>query len=129
MALQPKPYLQEVSVRWETVSDDGGYPFDIPAIRNLNGLEFHSDVTFLVGENGSGKSTLLEGVALALGFGPEGGTKNVRFQTAQTVSPLHEHLKLARSYKTPKDHYFLRAESFYNVATYMDETGYLDGYG
>jgi len=129
MALQAKPYLQEVSVRWEAVPDDGSHPFDIPAIRNLNRLEFHPDVTFLVGENGSGKSTLLEGIALALGFGPEGGTKNVHFQTVQTISPLHEHLKLVRSYKAPRDHYFLRAESFYNVATYMDETGYLVGYG
>jgi predicted ATPase len=129
MALRDKPYLQEVALRRETVPDDAAYPFDIPAVRALHGLEFHPDVTFLVGENGSGKSTLLEGIAVALGFGPEGGTKNVRFKTAETVSSLHEHLKLVRSYRSPKDYYFLRAESFYNVATYMDETGYLEGYG
>jgi predicted ATPase len=129
MALKAKPYLQEVSVRRDTVPDDEVYPFNIPAIRNLHTLEFHPDVTFLVGENGSGKSTLLEAIALALGFGAEGGTKNVRFKTAETIASLHNHLRLVKSYKVPKDHYFLRAESFYNVATYMDETGYLDGYG
>lgn len=108
---------------------DQGYPFDVPAIRHLGVLAFHPDVTFFVGENGSGKSTLLEGLALVLGFGPEGGTKGARFQTADTVSPLHEHLKLVRSFRAPKDHYFLRAESFYNLATYMDGLGYLEGYG
>ena len=129
MALRAKPYLRDVSVRRDTVPDDEVYPFNIPAIRLLHGLEFHPDVTFLVGENGSGKSTLLEGIALALGFGAEGGTKNVRLDTAGTVSPLHDHLRLVKSFRAPKDHYFLRAESFYNVATYMDEAGYLKGYG
>ena len=75
MALRAKPYLQDVSVRRDTVLDDEVYPFNIPAIRHLHGLEFHPDVTFLVGENGSGKSTLLEAIALALGFGAEGGTR------------------------------------------------------
>jgi len=129
MALKAKPYLQDVSLRRETVPSDEVYPFNIPAVRHLHGLEFHPDVTFLVGENGSGKSTLLEAIALALGFGAEGGTKNVRFKTAETVSSLHNYLRLVKSFRAPKDHYFLRAESFYNVATYMDETGYLDGYG
>jgi len=129
MALNAKPYLQRVSVRWNEVTDGEHYPFSVPAVRNLDHLEFHPDVTFLVGENGSGKSTLLEAIAVALGFGAEGGTRNVRFETASTISDLHVYLKLVRSFKKPKDHYFLRAESFYNVATYMDEAGYLDGYG
>src|SRR5204863_6858479 len=71
----------------------------------------------------------LEAIALALGFGPEGGTHNVRFQTAQSVSPLYEALRLARGVPKTTDGYFLRAESFFNVATYMDEVGYLYGYG
>jgi len=90
-------------------------PSTFPAVRHLHGLEFHPDVTFLVGENGSGKSTLLEAIAIALGFGAEGGTRNVRFKTAETVSSLHNHLRLVKSFRAPKDHYFLRAESFYNV--------------
>jgi len=99
------------------------YPFNIPAIRNLNTLEFHPDVTFLVGENGAGKSTLVEAIALAMGFSSEGGTRNFNLATADTISPLHKYLKTVRSYSMPKDYYFLRAESFYNVATYMAQTG------
>lgn len=82
-----------------------------------------------MGENGTGKSTLIEAIALAMGFGGEGGTKNVRFSTTDDISGLFTHLKLIKSYAAPSDHYFLRAESFYNVATYMDSVGYLKGYG
>lgn len=128
MSLDPKPYLQKVMIKPGAQVDFDTYPFSIPAIRNLGELSFHPDVTFFVGENGSGKSTLLEGIALALGFGPEGGTRNVRFETTRSVSPLHTALRLTRSFRKPDDHYFLRAESFFNVATYMDETGYLAGY-
>jgi predicted ATPase len=86
-------------------------------------------VTFLVGENGSGKSTVLEAIAVAMGFGPEGGTKNVRFSTADSTSQLHTLLRPSRGARKPKDGYFLRAESFFNVASYMDEVGYLQSYG
>ena len=127
--LQTQPYLREVSLRPNTNSGPQDYPFNIPAVRNLQVLRFHPDVTFLVGENGSGKSTLLEAIAVGLGFGPEGGTRNVRFQTADTTSNLHRYLKIVRGTRRPKDYYFLRAESFYNVATFMDGTGYLQGYG
>ena len=127
--MEVKPYLRSVSLKREAISSFDEYPFSIPAVRELDTLEFHPDATFLVGENGSGKSTLIEAIALALGFGAEGGTKNVRIRTADDTSPLHGFLKLARSFSKPKDFYFLRAESFYNVATYMDEVGYLAGYG
>jgi predicted ATPase len=129
MTLHAKPYVRRVTLREDGIPTERDYAFDIPAIQQLGVLEFHPDVTFFVGENGSGKSTLLEALALALGFGPEGGTKNVRYKTADTVSSLHRQLKLVRSFQTPKDYYFLRAESFYNIATYMDEVGYLEGYG
>lgn len=105
------------------------YPFNVPAVREMPNIEFHPNVTFFVGENGSGKSTVLEGIALALGFGPEGGTRNVKFQTVESVSGLHEALRLARGLPQPRDGYFLRAESFFNVASYMDEVGYVEGYG
>ncbi|MCC6487713.1 MAG: AAA family ATPase [Candidatus Hydrogenedentes bacterium] len=127
--LTPKPYLREVSLRDGSGIDFDEYPFNIPSVRLMNTVQFHPDVTFLAGENGSGKSTVLEGIALALGYGPEGGTVNVQFQTAESVSSLHRALRLGRSFKKPKDGYFLRAESFFNVATYMDEVGYLGGYG
>jgi predicted ATPase len=129
MTFAPKPYLQEVSIRPDAEIDFGIYPYNIPAVSEIGLLEFHPDVTFFVGENGSGKSTVLEGIALALGFSTEGGTKNFKVETTESVSSLHQVLRLARSYRKPKDGYFLRAESFFNVATYMDEVGYLDGYG
>ncbi len=127
--MQARPYVREALLQRQSVPSFDEYPFNIPALRNFESLAFHPDVTFLVGENGTGKSTLLEALATALGFGPEGGTKNVRIRTADTVSALHCHLKVVRSFVKPGDGYFLRAESFYNVATYADETGYLAGYG
>jgi predicted ATPase len=128
MPLAIKPYLQQICLAPSSATEQS-YPFNIPAIKKLRTLKFHPDVTFFVGENGSGKSTLLEAIALKLGFGAEGGTKNVRFETAETISTLHESLKLQRGFQAPRDGYFLRAESFYNVATFMDSTGYLGGYG
>lgn len=127
--MEARPYLREISLKRAEVPSFEVYPFNIPAVRDLSTLRFHPDVTFLVGENGAGKSTLIEAIALVMGFGPEGGTRNVQIATANTISALHKHLKAIKSFKKPKDAYFLRAESFYNVASYMDETGYLGGYG
>lgn len=129
MARRTKPYLLHASFRPDAQIDYESYPFNIPAVRELGNIDFHPNVTFFVGENGSGKSTVMEGLAVALGFGAEGGTKNVQFRTAESISPLHDSLRLARGVPKPRDGYFLRAESFFNVATYMDETGYLEGYG
>jgi predicted ATPase len=129
MALKIKPYLQQITIQRNPDQPADSYPFSIPAIRGLKTLKFSPDVTFFVGENGSGKSTLLEAIAIAMGFGAEGGTKNLKVQTANTISDLHQFLKLKKGFKLPKDGYFLRAESFYNVATEMDNLGYLVGYG
>lgn len=129
MPLAAKPYLQEISIRPDAGVDFQVYPYNVPAVRAMGRLRFHADVTFLVGENGSGKSTVLEAIALALGYAPEGGTKNVRLETTKSVSPLHQALRLVRSFRKPTDGYFLRAESFFNLATYMDEIGMLEGYG
>jgi predicted ATPase len=129
MSRLERPYLLRAGLRPDVEIPDG-YPFDIPAVRAIGEIAFHPSVTFLVGENGSGKSTVLEAIAMALDFGAEGGTRNVRFRTTNAaVSPLHEALRLSRSVPAPKDGYFLRAESFYNVAPYMDEVGYADTYG
>lgn len=128
MALPVKPYLQHVSLHPEAGFDLDAYPYTIPAVRELDRIDFHPDVTFFVGENGAGKSTVLEAIALALGHSPEGGTRNMRISTTDSVSDLHESLRLARGFRQPRDQFFLRAESFFNVATYVDETGYLGGY-
>ncbi len=127
--MNPLPYLKSLGIKDRSRVDWSSYPFSIPSVKKLQSLHFHKNVTFFVGENGSGKSTILEAIALALGFSEEGGTKNVRLDTASTASELSAHIKLIRSYAKPGDGYFLRAESFYNVASYMDEVGYLDGYG
>lgn len=127
--LEAKPYLRKIRINWSDIDDRDSYPFSIPVISTLEQVEFHPDVTFLIGENGSGKSTLIEAIAIAMGFGAEGGTKNVRIKSTNDISALWKNLKLEKSFLRPKDHYFLRAESFFNVATYMDETGYLGGYG
>ncbi|HXI63124.1 MAG TPA: AAA family ATPase [Gemmatimonadales bacterium] len=104
------------------------YPYSVPAIRLLTELVFETPVTFFVGENGSGKSTLLEGIAVAFGLNPEGGTKHERFSTRATHSDLFASLILTKSRDAPTDSYFLRAESFYNVASAVDP-GDADRYG
>lgn len=112
-----RPYLRKVSLKRDEIASYEAYPFSIPAIRELYGLEFHSDVTFIVGENGCGKSTLLEAIAVAWGFNPEGGTVNFRFSTHSSHSDLHHYIRMVKSIHRPKDGFFLRAESFFNVAS------------
>ena len=98
-------------------------PFNPPVVRLLDDLELHPKVTFLIGENGSGKSTLLETIAVSLGFNPEGGTRNLHFGTRESHSDLHGYLRLGRGASRPRDGFFLRAESFFNVATQADNLG------
>src|SRR5438132_4866401 len=97
------------------------YPFSIPPIRRLDELALDSAVTLFAGENGSGKSTLVEAIAVAAGFNPEGGSRNVTVSTRASHSVLHKYLRLVRSTRRPRTGYFLRAESFFNVATYIEE--------
>jgi predicted ATPase len=113
-------YVREVKLRRDKVISFDQYPFSLPVIRDLESLELHPSVTFLVGENGSGKSTVLEAIAVAWGFNPEGGTKNFRFQTRASHSVLHEYLRLVKGVHRPRDGFFLRAESFFNVATEIE---------
>lgn len=110
-------YIVEVKLKREEVSSFDEYPFCLDAVRNLSVLKLHPKVNFIIGENGSGKSTLLEAIAVAWGFNPEGGTKNFRFGTFESHSNLHNYIRLSRGVKRAKDGYFLRAESFFNVAT------------
>jgi len=96
------------------------YLSELPVVKNMDSLELSKDVTFFVGENGTGKSTLLEAIAVSYGFNAEGGTKNFSFSSKETHSNLHEYLTVVKGAKRPKDGFFLRAESFYNVATEVD---------
>lgn len=114
-------YLRTMQLLREEVPGFGSYPFNLPAVAELERLEFHPKVTYIVGENGMGKSTLLEAIAVALGFNPEGGTLNMNFATAETHSELYRYLRLARGAVRPHDGFFFRAESYYNLATAIDE--------
>ncbi len=103
-------------------------------LQAMDGLEFRLPVTILVGENGTGKSTLIEAIAIAMGFNAEGGTRHFRFETARAHADLHEYLTVTKGAARSRDGFFLRAESFYNAATYIDQLSredrsMLDGYG
>lgn len=118
--MQTLPYLKKISLKQDKIESFDVFPFTIPAIRHLDSLEMGSEVTFFVGENGSGKSTLLEAIAVAMGFNPEGGSRNFNFGTHNSHSPLYQYMRLAKSYLKPQDGYFLRAESYYNVASKIE---------
>ncbi len=113
-------FVSRISLKTELIQSFDAYPLNLPAVRNLDAVELHPKVTFFVGENGSGKSTLLEALAVSLGFNAEGGSKNFRFDTRQSHSNLHELLRVSKGIKKPRDGYFLRAESFFNVATEIE---------
>ena len=109
-------FIQSIAIEWSETSKTS-YLRNIRALTGISQLNLTKPVTFFVGENGTGKSTLLEAIAIAFGFNPEGGTKNYAFSTRDTHSELYDAIRLYRSYHKPRWGYFLRAESFYNVAT------------
>ena len=113
-------YVSRITLQRDKVDSFDRYPFSLPAVRSLDRIDLNPKVTFFIGENGSGKSTLLEAIAVSLGFNPEGGTKNFRFGTRGSHSELHEYLRVAKGFKRPRDGFFLRAESFFNVATEIE---------
>lgn len=113
-------FIQKIMVDWSKIEADS-YLRKIDAIRDLQELSFEKPITFFVGENGSGKSTLLEALAVAYGFNPEGGTKNYSFSTYDSHSSLCNALRISKGYRKASWGYFLRAESFYNVATKEEE--------
>ena len=122
-------FLIEIKLRREDVPNFSDYPFCLDAVRELEVLPCHPKVTFLVGENGSGKSTLLEAIAVAWGFNAEGGTQNFSFSTRQSHSDLYKYLRLSRGIRKPKDGFFLRAESFFNVATEIEDLDKAPSFG
>lgn len=114
-------YINKVILKRDNIQDFNQYPFCVPAVKALNELTLHKDVTFFVGENGTGKSTLIEAIAVSFGFNAEGGSRNFNFETYHTHSDLCNYLLLTKGTKHPRDGYFLRAESFYNVASNIEE--------
>ncbi len=123
------PFIKEI--RYDGRLPEGYYATNIPAVKYLasvGSLSINKNVTFFVGENGTGKSTLLEAIAVSLGFNAEGGTKNFNFHTRKSHSMLCEHITVSMS-KRPKDGFFLRAESLYNLATNIEEMDRQPGFG
>lgn len=123
MAALTRPYW--IEARFERCEgwNDAAYPFSVPAVRLTESLIFHPRVTFLVGENGSGKSTLIEALAVAWGFNAEGGSRDHRYETRPSHSALHRFVRPVRSATRPRDGYFLRAESFFTTATFLEAAG------
>jgi predicted ATPase len=111
-------YIELIRDRIDSFSD---YPFCLPAVKTLDILPLHPNVTFFVGENGTGKSTLLEAIAVAWGFNPEGGTSNFTFSSRASHSDLWKFIRLVKEAHRPRNGFFLRAESFYNLATNIEE--------
>ncbi len=125
----PAGFIRAIRLDRHSIPDFTIYPYSIPAIRSLERLKLHPAVTFLIGENGMGKSTIVEALAVRYGLNAEGGSRDFNFETRATHSDLHEHLTIERSAVYPSDFFFLRAESFYNVASYIDQTGATPWYG
>lgn len=128
-ALEAKHYIRDVRLLRDKVPSFDEYPFSLPAVRGLDHINLHPAVTFLVGENGAGKSTLLEAIATAWGFNPEGGTRNFNFATHRSHSELYKFIRLSRGYRRPKDGFFFRAESFFNVATEIEHLDEVPSFG
>jgi len=116
-------FVRALVLKRDEIESFDAYPFSIPAVRQLDELKLDSRVTLFAGENGSGKSTLVEAIAVAAGFNPEGGSRNMTVSTRPSHSVLHKHLRLVRGTRRPRTGYFLRAESFFNVATHIEEIG------
>jgi predicted ATPase len=114
--------LKKIALLRDRVSDWDAYPFSVPAIRQLEELKLKSRVCFFAGENGTGKSTLLEAIAVHYGFGREGGTRNFSNDSTESnhsVDPLVRALRLSFDKRTGAG-FFLRAESWFNTVSYMD---------
>lgn len=113
-------FVNNIRIDKEKIDNFDTYPFNIEIIKNFEELRLTSPVTFLIGENGIGKSTFIEALAISCGLNPEGGTQNFNFKTNNTHSDLYKYLKVSKL-GVPQTKYFLRAESFYNVATEIEK--------
>lgn len=114
-------YIKSVDLKEDNLPSRDKFPFNLPVIKTFQKLDLHPNVTYIVGENGMGKSTLLEGIAVAMGFNPEGGTRNFNFSSYDSHSNLDNYLRIAKGAIRPRDSFFFRAETFYNVSTNIEE--------
>ena len=121
-------FIRGIFLKKHKIESYDEYPFNIDVVKNFDDIDIEKPVTFLVGENGVGKSTFIEALAVALNLNPEGGTQNFNFRTNDTHSILSEYIGISK-YGTPQNKFFLRAESFYNVASEIDRLGAERYYG
>jgi len=119
-------YIQSLELKREEIESFEKYPFNLDVVKNLDRIDFDKNVTFLLWDNWSWKSTLIEALAVEYWFNAEGGSMNFNFYTKRTHSDLSEKIKLSRWFTKPEDRYFLRAETFYNLATNVDELNDID---
>ncbi len=109
-------YIKKLSIDWSNEEIEP-YVRNTEGLKSIDTLTFEKNIVLFAGDNGTGKSTLLEAMAIASGFNPEGGTINYRFSTYDDYSHLYKALSIQKSGSKPTFGYFLRAESFYNLAT------------
>lgn len=114
------PYIRKATFSAQMAPLADRHPFTLPAVRCLDQIVFDKDMTILVGEVGSGKSTIMEGIAIAAGFNAEGGSRNFNFSTALAHSDLHKFITLSKSPLRPRDGFFFRAESYFNLASNIE---------
>jgi predicted ATPase len=117
----PGPYLTGMRAGdgWR---DD--FPFDVPAVAAIESLDLDTPVTLLAGDNGTGKSTIVEAIAEAMGFAPEGGELERSGELpAVPRAVFDDGLVPVLTHTKPHNGYFLRAESFFNVASFVDSEG------
>ena len=119
--IQMKPGLKKLELNREKIPFPDRYPFNLPAFRQLDSLDLHPKVTYLTGENGTGESTLIEAIAVANSFNPEGGSMNFNFSTRASHSDLHEYIRIIRGPVKFRNGFFLRSESFFNMATEIEK--------
>lgn len=112
-------FLRKLILQKENICSKDEYPFLIPSIKNLEEITFTSNVTFFVGENGTGKSTLLEAIAYCCNFNTAGGGRNNNYEVHSSEAVLGEFILLSWAPKVTTG-FFLRAESFYEFATHID---------
>ncbi|MFA9558152.1 AAA family ATPase [Evansella sp. AB-rgal1] len=117
---QSSQYIRKIDLKREQIMSYDAFPLSLPVIRKFREITLHPNVTYIIGENGMGKSTLLEGIAIALGFNPEGGTINFNFSSFDSHSNLEQYLRIAKGVNRAKDSFFFRSETFYNVATNIE---------
>jgi predicted ATPase len=117
-----QPPVRRVEVPADRSLPHRAWPMTVPAVAQLvaDGLDLPKGVTFLVGENGTGKSTLVEGVAMAYGLSPEGGTTHSRHSTRESESPLGRALVVRRGLGAGRWGFFLRAETMHGWYTHLE---------